>query len=62
MQIEQQKIQLQYQVDDYKAKTERTFKESQAKNDTKRTEIELMQLYDNNPYNDEVRNIWLVKI
>ena len=57
LQIEQQKIQLQYKVDDYKAKTERTFKESQAENDTKRTEIELMQLYDGNPYNDEVKNI-----
>lgn len=57
LQIEQQKIQLQYQVDDYKAKTDRTFKESQAENDTKRTEIELMQLYDGNPYNDEVKNI-----
>ena len=57
LQIESQKIQLQYQVDDYKAKTDRTFKESQAENDTKRTEIEYMQLYDNNPYNDEIRNI-----
>ena len=57
LQIEQQKIQLQYQVDDYKAKTERSFKENQAENDTKRTEIELMQLYDNNPYNDKVKNV-----
>ena len=57
LQIEQQKIQLQYQIDDYKAKTERSFKENQAENDTKRTEIELMQLYDGNPYNDKVRNI-----
>ena len=57
LQIEQQKIQLQYQVDDYKAKTDRTFKETQAENDTKRTEIELMQLYDGNPYNDEVKNV-----
>ena len=57
LQIEQQKIQLQYQVDDYKAKTDRTFKESQAENDSKRTEIELMQLYDGNPYNDEVKNV-----
>ena len=57
LQIEQQKIQLQYQVDDYKAKTDRSFKETQAENDTKRTEIELMQLYDGNPYNDEVKNV-----
>lgn len=57
LQIEQQKIQLQFQIDDYKAKTERQFKETQAENDTKRTEIELMQLYDGNPYNDEVKNV-----
>ena len=57
LQIEQQKIQLQYQVDNYKAITDRTFKESQAENDTKRTEIEYMQIYDGNPYNDEVRNV-----
>ena len=57
LQIEREKIQLQFQIDDYKAKTERTFKESQAKNDTKRTEIEYMQLYDGNPYNDEVKNV-----
>ena len=57
LQIEREKIQLQYQIDDFKNKTDRTFKESQAENDTKRTEIELMQLYDGNPYNDEVKNI-----
>ncbi len=57
LQIEREKIQLQYKIDDFKNKTDRTFKESQAENDTKRTEIELMQLYDGNPYNDEVKNI-----
>lgn len=57
LQIEREKIQLQYQIDDFKNKTDRSFKETQAENDTKRTEIELMQLYDNNPYNDEVKNI-----
>ena len=57
LQIEREKIQMQYQIDDFKNKTDRTFKETQAENDTKRTEIELMQLYDGNPYNDEVKNI-----
>ncbi len=57
LQIEREKMQMQYQLDDYKNKTDRTFKESQAENDTKRTQIELMQLYDGNPYNDEVKNI-----
>jgi hypothetical protein len=41
MQLEQQKIQMQFKIDDYKAKTDRAFKENQAENDTKRTEIEL---------------------
>ena len=57
LQIEREKNQMQFQLDDYKNKTDRTFKESQAENDSKRTEIELMQLYDGNPYNDEVKNI-----
>lgn len=57
LQIEQQKVQLQYKIDEYKANTDRTYKESQAENDSKRTEIELMQLYDGNPYNDEVKNV-----
>ena len=48
---------MQFQLDDYKNKTDRSFKETQAENDTKRTEIELMQLYDGNPYNDEVQNV-----
>ena len=55
--LEQQKIKLQNEVDMFKAKTERTYRESLAENDTKRTEIEYMQLYDGNPYNDEIKNI-----
>ena len=55
--LEREKIQMQYKLDDYKNKTDRSFKETQAENDTKRTEIELMQLYDGNPYNDEVKNV-----
>lgn len=57
LQIEREKNQMQFQLDDYKNKTDRTFKESQAENESKRTEIELMQLYDGNPYNDEVKNV-----
>ena len=57
LQIEQQKIQLQYQIDKYKNETDRDFKRNQAENDTKRTEIELLQLHDGNPYNDEVKNV-----
>ena len=57
LQIEREKNQMQFQLEDYKNKTDRNYKETQAENDTKRTEIELMQLYDGNPYNDEVKNV-----
>jgi hypothetical protein len=40
----------------YKAKTERTYRESVAEQDAKRTEIEYLQLHDGNPYNDKVVN------
>lgn len=57
MQLEQAKLKLQNEVEMFKAKTDRTYKEASAANDSKRTEIELMQLYDGNPYNDEVKNV-----
>jgi hypothetical protein len=41
----------------YKAQTERTYREAVIANDNKRTEIELLQLKDGNPYNDEVVNV-----
>lgn len=57
LKLETEKINMQYKIDSYNAKTERDFKVAQAANDTKRTEIELLQLRDGNPYNDEVKNI-----
>lgn len=57
LQLEQSKIKLENEVEMFKAKTDRTYKESKAENDTRRTEIELRQLWDGNPYNDEIKNI-----
>lgn len=57
LQLESQKIKLENEVDMFKARTDRTYKENKAENDTKRTEIEFLQLYDGNPYNDEIKNI-----
>lgn len=57
LQLEQTKMQLQNQVDMFKAKTDRAYKENVAKNDDKRTEIELLQLHDGNPYNDKIRQV-----
>ena len=57
IQLEQQKLQMENKVDWFKAQTERDYREATAEQDKIRTEIERMQLYDNNPYNDKVRQI-----
>ena len=54
LQIEREKIQKEYELNMYKNKTERDYKENVAKNDDRRTAIEVMQLTDSNPYNDQV--------
>ena len=54
LQIEREKIQKEYELTMYKNKTERDYKESVAKNDDRRTSIELLQLTDGNPYNDQI--------
>ena len=56
LKLETEKINMQYKIDSYNAKTERDFKLNKAENDTKRTQIEVMQLRDGNPYNDEIKN------
>lgn len=57
IQIEQQRLQTESEINWYKAKTERDYKQSTAENDTKRTDIEYQQLFDGNPYNDKVRQV-----
>ncbi len=57
IQLEQQKLQMENKVDWFKAQTERDYREATAEQDRIRTEIEKMQLYDSNPYNDKVRQI-----
>ena len=56
LQLEQTKINNENQIAWFKARIDKTFKEGQIENDSKRVEIELQQLYDGNPYNDKVRN------
>lgn len=56
MQLEQQKMQLENKVEWYKAETDREFKKTQAELATKRTEIEIRQLRDGNPFNDKIKN------
>lgn len=55
--LEQQKIQLEYKVNWLKAQSDSTYKDRQMDIEEKRTEIELAQLHDGNPYNDKIRQI-----
>ena len=55
--LEQEKIQLDYQVNWLKANTDKTYKERQMDVEEKRTEVEIMQLRDGNPYNDLIKNV-----
>lgn len=57
LQLEQQKIQLDYKVDFFKAQTDRTYKTGMVEETKKRTEAEIAQIYDNNPYNDKIKQI-----
>lgn len=55
--LEQQKIQLEYKVNWLKAQSDSTYKDRQMDIEEKRTETELAQLHDGNPYNDKIRQI-----
>ena len=48
---------MKYQIEWYKANTDRTYKEAAAEEQRRRTEVEIQQLYDNNPYNDKIRDL-----
>lgn len=55
LQLEQQEVQMKYQLEWYKAHTDRDYKEATAEEQKRRTELEIQQMYDGNPYNDIVR-------
>ena len=55
MQLDQSKIQLEYQVNWFKAQTDRTYRTRQLDIEDERTKVELAQLHDGNPYNDKIR-------
>lgn len=57
LQLEKDKMQLDYKVNWYKAQTDNRYKDRQMSVEEKRTEIELLQLRDGNPYNDKIREI-----
>lgn len=55
IQLEREKNQMSNQVEFYKAKTDRRYKEGTVENDKKRVEIEVAQIHDGNPNNNEVK-------
>ena len=56
IEIERQKVQNETDINWYNARTQRDKSQSDAENDTKRTDIEYAQLFDGNNMNDEVKN------
>lgn len=57
LQLEKDKLRMSNELEWYKAQTDRQYKNTTAENDSKRTEIEVRQLYDGNPYNDKIKDI-----
>ena len=57
LQLEQQEMQMRYQIEWYKAHTDRDYKEATAEEMKRRTQAEIAQMYDGNPYNDKIRQI-----
>ena len=57
LQLQQQEINMKYQIEWYKAQTDRNYKEATAEEQKRRTQVEIMQQYDNNPDNDKIRDL-----
>lgn len=55
IQLEQEKLKKDSEIEWYKAKTDRTFKEETMELETKKAEIEIQQLRDGNPFNDKIK-------
>ncbi len=57
MKLETDKMNLEYKVDWFKAQTDKAYRERQLDIEEKKVDIEIMQLRDGNPYNDQIRII-----
>ena len=53
--LETDKMNLEYKVDWFKAQTEKAYRERQLDIEEKKVDIEIMQLRDGNPYNDQIK-------
>lgn len=54
LELEQHKIQLEFQVNNFKAQTERTYRENWYEVEKRKVDAELKQMNDGNPYNDKI--------
>ena len=57
LQLEQKQLEQNYKIEMYKANTDRTYKEATVEEQKKRTQVEIAQLTDGNPYNDKIRQV-----
>lgn len=57
LQLEQHKINLDYQINWMKANTDKDYKNRQMLVEEKRTEVEIAQLNDGNPYNNQIKSL-----
>ena len=55
MKLETDKMNLEYKVDWFKAQTDKAYRERQLDIEEKKVDIEIAQLRDGNPYNDQIR-------
>ena len=55
LQLEQKQLEQNYKIEMYKANTERTFREATIEEQKRRTNVEISQLTDGNPYNDKIK-------
>ncbi len=57
LQLEQKQLEQTYKLEMYKANTDRTYKEATVEEQKRRTQIEIAQLTDGNPYNDKIHQV-----
>lgn len=57
LQLEQQKINLDFKVKQMEAETDKSYKNALISEQQKRTQIELEQLHDGDPYNDRIKQL-----
>ena len=55
MKLETDKMNLEYKVDWFKAQTDKAYRERKLDIEEKKVDIEIMQLRDGNPYNDQIK-------